>query len=77
MQKRPVREDIAFFTRQLTGQKDVWEFYCDCPKPEPKASKTEPLDMTETYRARAKLYGVKFRALPEMDFGRADEKRNS
>jgi hypothetical protein len=72
MQKRPVREDIAFFTRQLTGQKVVWAFYCDCPKPKAQSSQIEPLDMTETYKARAKLYGVKFKALSEMDFGRTD-----
>ena len=59
MKKRPANERFANIARQLTGQKDVWEFYCDCPKPELKPGPVEPLDMTETYRARAKLYGVK------------------
>jgi hypothetical protein len=70
MQSRPIDPKIAHFVKSLTGQSEVLEYFC------PRCSKTpriEPLDMTETYRARAKLYGVKFKALPEMDFGREND----
>ena len=73
MQSRPINPKIADFVKSLTGQSEVLEYFCSVCMKTPKP-RTEPLDMTETYRARANLYGVKFRALPEMDFGRTDEK---
>ena len=57
MKKRPANERFANIARQLTGQKDVWEFYCDCPKPELKLGPVELLDMSATYRERERLFG--------------------